>query len=473
MKPMLFAPELWLLFGGLLLFGISLGRASGPKARITALGVAVVALAFSLASVGQKGELFFAVYRIDFFSQVFKVIITAGLCAVLLFTGRMKDIREEVLPEYYLFLLLSTLGLVMLVSSVELLTIFIALELSSYSLYLLVPMRREQKGLRIQMESAAKYILFGVVATGVMLFGMSYLFGLTGTTYLSMLLPRLQPLATQPAALAGIAMVMGGFFFKLGVFPFHFWIPDVYQGAANETTAFIATLPKVGAVALLIRVVNLIAPHGGAVATLLMVLAIGSMFYGNLIALVQKDIKRLLGFSGIAHAGYVLLGLITLKDAGFATAMYYITGYLLMIMACFLVICKVSPDGENVTIDDLSGLYQRAPFLALVLGVAMFALAGIPPFVGFMGKFMLLTGALREGYLALVILAAINTAISIYYYLSVVRVTYTVDPGDRPFVPVDAATGAIGIVLVAAIVYMGVAPARFVEMASQAMHTLF
>ncbi|MEJ2032627.1 MAG: proton-conducting transporter membrane subunit, partial [Deltaproteobacteria bacterium] len=204
MKPMLFAPELWLLFGGLLLFGISLGRASGPKARITALGVAVVALAFSLASVGQKGELFFAVYRIDFFSQVFKVIITAGLCAVLLFTGRMKDIREEVLPEYYLFLLLSTLGLVMLVSSVELLTIFIALELSSYSLYLLVPMRREQKGLRIQMESAAKYILFGVVATGVMLFGMSYLFGLTGTTYLSMLLPRLQPLATQPAALAGI-----------------------------------------------------------------------------------------------------------------------------------------------------------------------------------------------------------------------------------------------------------------------------
>lgn len=473
MKPMLFAPEFWLLFGGLVLFGITLGRAAGRLARYTALVVAVGAVALSLASVGQHGELFYAVYRVDFFSQVFKVIITLGLCAVLLFSGELKDIREEVKPEYYLFLVLSTLGLVLLVSSVELLTIFIALELSSYSLYLLVPMRGEQKGLRAQMEAAAKYVLFGVVATGVMLFGMSYLFGLTGTTYLSQLLPRLQLLATQPAALAGIAMMMGGFFFKLGVFPFHFWIPDVYQGSANETAAFIATLPKLAAVALLIRIVHLVAPQGGAVTTLLMVFAIGSMFYGNLIALVQKDFKRMLGFSGIAHAGYVLLGLITLKEAGYATAMYYITGYLLMILACFLVICKVSPNGENVAIEDLRGLHKRAPLLALILTVGMFALAGIPPFVGFMGKFMLLAGALRQGYLTLVILAAINTAISIYYYLSVVRVTYTSAPEGRPLVRVDVTTGAVGLVLVAAIIGMGVAPAQFLAMATHAMHTLF
>jgi NADH-quinone oxidoreductase subunit N len=473
MKSMLFAPELVLLLGGLLLFGITLGRNAGRLARQATLGVAAVAVLLTLASIGQEGELFFAAYRVDLFSQVFKVIITLGLCAVLLFDGELKDIREEVRPEYYLFLLLSTLGLVLLVSSVELLTIFIALELSSYSLYLLVPMRSERGGLRAQMEAAAKYIIFGVVATGVMLFGMSYLFGLTGTTYLSELLPRLQPLATEPAALAGIAMVMGGFFFKLGVFPFHFWIPDVYQGAANETAAFIATLPKLGAVALLIRLVNLVTPQGEAVTAMLMLLAIGSMFYGNLVALVQKDIKRLLGFSGIAHAGYVLLGLITLKESGYASALYYITGYLVMILACFLVICKVSRDGENLAIEDLSGLHKRAPLLALILAVGMFALAGIPPFVGFMGKFMLLAGALREGYLVLVILAAINTAISIYYYLSVVRVTYTSDPGDRPLVRVDAATGALGVLLIAAIIGMGVAPARFVELASQAMRTLF
>lgn len=470
---MLFAPELWLLFGGLLLFGITLGRASGRLARNTALGVAVVALLLSLASIGQNGELFYAAYRVNFFSQIFKVIITIGVCAVLLFGGDLKDIREQVKPEYYLFLILSTLGLMLLVSSVELLTIFIALELSSYSLYLLIPMRGEQQGLRMQMEAAVKYILFGVVATGVMLFGMSYLFGLTGTTYLSALLPRLRALGADPAALTGIAMVMGGFFFKLGVFPFHFWIPDVYQGAANETAAYVATLPKIAALALLIRIVSLVTPQDGAVTALLMLLAIGSMFYGNLIALVQKDIKRLLGFSGIAHAGYVLLGLITLKEAGYATAMYYITGYLLMTMACFLVICKVSPNGENVTIEDLSGLHKRAPLLALILAVGMFALAGIPPFVGFMGKFMLLAGAFRAGYLTLVILTAINTAISIYYYLSVVRVTYTSDPGDRPLVRVDATTGVVGIALMAAIIGMGVAPTHFVALASQAMHTLF
>ncbi|MDA8165492.1 MAG: NADH-quinone oxidoreductase subunit N, partial [Desulfobacteraceae bacterium] len=423
--------------------------------------------------IGQQGDLFFDAYRVDLFSQLFKVLLTIGLCVVILIGGELKDIRHEVRAEYYLFMLISTLGLVMLVSCVELLTIFIALELSSYSLYLLVPMRGERAGLRAQMESAAKYILFGVVATGVMLFGMSYLFGLTGTTYLSELMPRLLPLATEPAALVGIAMVMGGFFFKLGVFPFHFWIPDVYQGAANETTAYIAAMPKLGAVALLIRIVSLVTPQGEAVTTMLMIFAIGSMFYGNLVALVQKDIKRMLGFSGIAHAGYVLLGLITLKDGGFATSVYYITGYVLMTLACFLVICKVSRDGENVAIEDLSGLHKRAPLLALILAVGMFALAGIPPFVGFMGKFMLLAGALRQGYTLLVILTAINTAISIYYYLSVVRVTYTNDPGDRPLVPVDAGTGVVGLALVAAIIGMGVAPSGFVEFAFQAMRTLF
>jgi NADH-quinone oxidoreductase subunit N len=352
---------------------------------------------------------------------------------------------------------------------VELLAIFVSLELSSYALYLLVPMRDDHTGLREQMEAGIKYILFGVVATGVMLFGMSYLFGLTGTTYLNQLIPAMGPIITSPAAIVGIAMVMGGFFFKLGLFPFHFWLPDVYQGASNETTAFIASVPKLGAVALLIRVATLAAPSAATLVNLLMILAVCSMFYGNLIALVQKDIKRMLAFSGIAHAGYVILGIITLKDTGFATAMYYITGYMLMNLACFLVICNVSPRGENLAISDLTGLYKRAPLLAFTLAVGMFALAGIPPFVGFMGKFMLLAGALREGYLALVILAAINTAISIYYYLSVVRISYCTDPEERPAVTVPPMTQVVSIALVLIIIIMGVMPAAVVDIATAAV----
>jgi len=217
----------------------------------------------------------------------------------------------------------------------------------------------------------------------------------------------------------------------------------------------------------------LVAPEGHVFISVLMVLSICSMFYGNLIALFQTDIKRMLGFSGIAHAGYVLLGIVTLKATGYAAAMYYIFGYVVMNLACFLVISSVSKDGENVNINDLSGLHKRAPLLALTLGVGMFALAGIPPFAGFMGKFMLLTTALNQGYVALVIIAAINTAISIYYYLSVVRVTYSTDPDGLPPVHVDLMTRAASIILMVIIIVLGIAPARLMDLASSAVHTLF
>ncbi|HSR35957.1 MAG TPA: NADH-quinone oxidoreductase subunit N, partial [Desulfurivibrionaceae bacterium] len=346
MNIMLFAPELFLLIGALVLFLLSLGKAGAAKARAATLVIAIGTALSALAGINFEGTLFYNAYQIDFFSQLLKVVLAGGFAVVLLIGRQLKGIADEVRAEYYLFLTMSTLGLVMLVSSVELLTLFVALELSSYSLYLLVPMRDDHTGLRLQMEAGVKYILFGVVATGIMLFGMSYLFGLTGTTYLGELLTRLQPIMAQPAAVVGLAMVMCGFFYKLAVFPFHFWVPDVYQGASNETTAFIASVPKIAAVALLIRMATMIAPGGWPVVNLMVVLAVISMFYGNLVALVQKDIKRMLGFSGIAHAGYVLLGILTLGQTGYAAAMYYIAGYLVMNLACFLVICAVSPKGE-------------------------------------------------------------------------------------------------------------------------------
>jgi len=469
---MLFAPELFLLFGALVLFFLSTGKVGGKKARALTLSLAIINVLVCFACLRQEGVLFFGAYKVDFFSQVLKLLIAMGFSVVLLFSTELKGIDDDVRPEYYLFLLLSTLGLVMLVSSVELLTMFIALELSSYSLYLLVPMRDDHSGLRVQMEAGIKYILFGVVATGVMLFGMSYLFGLTGTTYLVELMPKLQLMMGSPVALIAIAMVMGGFFFKLAVFPFHFWVPDVYQGASNETTAFIASVPKIAAVAMLIRIAALVNAEGQAIVTMLMILAICSMLYGNLVALVQTDIKRMLGFSGIAHAGYVLLGLVTLQESGYVNSFYYIVGYLVMNLAGFLVICKVSEQGENLAIDDLTGLYKRSPLLALTLAVSMFAMAGIPPFVGFMGKFMLLTGAYKSGHLFLVIVAAVNTAISIYYYLSVVRVTYTSPAQERPALVVDGMTRMVSVALVVIIIALGVAPNQLIQLATDAVRAI-
>jgi len=472
MKLMLFAPELLLLLGSLLIFLFSLTDEDGRNAKNTAIAVAVGTAILIFSGLNNNGDLFLGAYRVDLFSQLFKLMISLGVTAVLIFGRELKDITDDIRPEYYLFLLLSALGLMMLVSSIELITLFVALELSSFSLYILVPMRSDQKGLRSQMEAGIKYILFGVTATGIMLYGMSYLFGLTGTTYLVDMLPRLTGLIGEPAAIAGIAMLMCGFLFKLAVFPFHFWVPDVYQGASNETTAFIASVPKLGAVAILIRIVMMAAPEGTALINMMVVLAICSMFYGNLSALVQTDIKRMLGFSGIAHAGYVLLGLMTFKELGYATSMYYIFGYLVMNLACFLVICKVSKSGENVNVKDLTGLHKRSPVLAFTMAVGMLALAGIPPFVGFMGKFMLLAGALKAGQLTLVILAAINTAIAIYYYLSVVKVTYCDNPDGHADLHVDFATKALSVILVIAIIVMGALPTQVLAIATSAVQSI-
>ena len=195
--------------------------------------------------------------------------------------------------------------------------------------------------------------------------------------------------------------------FKLAAFPFNFWVADAYEGAANETTAFLATVPKLAGVALLIRIVSLISPLH-ELAAFLAFMAVCSMFYGNLCALRQTDFKRMMAFSAVAHAGFVLLGILTFRQAGYATAMYYITGYLVMNLACFLVICQVAKTGENVSIASLAGLHKRSPLLAFTMGLSMFALAGIPPFVGFMGEFMLLAGALRAGHLIVVILGAVD-----------------------------------------------------------------
>jgi NADH-quinone oxidoreductase subunit N len=466
---MLFLPELTLLGAGLVLFIFSLGEPGNGKVKTAATVLAALTFLVTLLCLKSEGTLFYEAFRVDFFSQFFKVLIALGTLIVILFSDADAGVRKGTQPEYYLFLFMSVLGLMMLVSSVELIAIFISLELSSFAVYVMVPMRKDSIAKGAQIEAGIKYLLYGVVATGLMLFGMSYLYGLTGSTELIKIAPAMAELYTQPAAVIAILLVLAGFFYKLALFPLHFWVPDIYEGASNETTAFIAVIPKLAAVALLIRIVNLVTGPGQVMANVLGVCAVLSMFYGNLSALVQKDVKRLLGFSGISHAGFVLLGLLTFEITGYGTAMYYITGYLFMNLACFLVICTVSQDGKNVLIEDFSGLHKRSPLLAITLTVGLFALAGIPPFVGFTGKFLLLVGALKAGHLILVILAAINTAIAIYYYLSIVRVTFCTDDEERPDVVVPPLTKGIAIFLMLCIIVMGVLPSQFLEMTSTAI----
>ncbi|MFH2122809.1 MAG: NADH-quinone oxidoreductase subunit N [Pseudomonadota bacterium] len=469
---MQFLPELTLLGASLIIFLISLGKTDAEKIKNVAICLGAAVFAATLVSFSAQGSLFYDSYKIDLYSQVFKCLIAGAMFVVLILGRKLKDIKNSVHPEYYLFLFISVLGLMMLVSSIELLAIFVSLELSSFAVYIMVPMRDDSGNCRFQMEAGIKYLLFGVTATGFMLFGMSYMFGLTGSTQLSVVMEKLSLMYTHPAAIIAIMMVLAGFFYKLALFPFHFWVPDVYEGASNETTAFIASVPKLAAVALLIRIVSMVNGEGQSIVNILMVCAVLSMFYGNLSALVQTDIKRMLGFSGIAHAGFVLLGILTFQLNGYANALYYIIGYVVMNLACFLVICSVSHNGENIQISDLNGLHKRSPLLALTLAVALFALAGIPPFVGFMGKFMLLTGALKQGYLVLVILAAINTAIAIFYYLSVVRVTFCSDPDNNSPVISGIFTNATSILLLLIIVIMGVAPQGFITFATSAVQSI-
>ncbi len=464
---MAFLPELVLLLGALALFVVSLGEGRAHTARHLALGLGVAALLAAAAALPSRGVLFDGAYQVDGFSQWLKLVLTLGYLLVVLQSGELPDIPVEVRPEYHLFLALSVSGLVMLVSCVDVLTLVVALELASLPLYFLVAMRRERAGQRIQMESAIKYLLFGVTANGLMFFGLSYLFGLTGTTALPEMIARLRG-DVSAAAGVGLVLTFCGLFYKLAIFPFHFWTPDVYQGASNETTGFVASLPKLGAVAVFVRFAALAAPEQRLLPGLFTALALGSMFYGNLIALAQTDLKRLLGFSGIAHAGYALVGFVALNQAGYTAALYYMVAYLFMALACFAVFSLLAPHGANLTLGDLAGLHRRSPLLAVTLGVGVFGLAGLPPFAGFMGKLALLTAAWQRGHHALVILTLINAAIAIYYYLALFREAFFRDAPDPAAPPLRLSGSArlLCLTLLTAILALGVVPGRFIQTVS-------
>jgi len=471
MNWILFLPELYLFLMTAVFFAISLS--ARPHSRmdfLAALGMAATGVMITTGTVGLQGTLFSGVYRADLFSQVFKVLLMIGLFLVISLCSELKGIRENRHPEFYLLLSVCTLGMMVLVSSVELLTLYVALELTSYSLYILVALR---KGGGLQREAGIKYFLLGASTSALMLFGLACLFGASHTTYVVDLIQTLPELIHTPMAFIGLLLTLCGFFFKLALFPFHVWAPTVYQGAANQVTAYIATASKVAAIAILIRLVALTGGTNLNLAHVLIALSLLSMTLGNLVAIIQKDFKRLLAYSAIAHAGYVLIGILSMSESGYASAIFYAAAYLLMNFTCFLVLTKVAHDGRDPAVADLAGLHRRSPLLAMALMLGIFGLGGIPPTIGFTGKFMVFTAAMKKGYFFLVFLGMINVVISLYYYALVVKAVYLLKPEkELPRIRLSMSVRWLTVFLVIAIVGGGLFPGRLYELAIDAAKAL-
>lgn len=471
MKWVLYLPELYLIGVAVVFFCGSLRPKVEPRAmhRMAVILFAGGVVA-ALAAVCQEGSLFFDTYRVDLFSQLFKVLLSLGTFWVALSCSELRGVDDRQHPEFYMLIALCTLGMMMLVSAVELLTIYVSIELSSYSLYLLVPMRRRSD---LFVETGIKYFMTGVTASAIMIFGMSFIFGMTHSTYVSDIMARLPSVIHQPAAVIGLVLTLSGFFFKQALFPFHSWAPDVYQGAANQVTTYIATASKLAAAAMVIRFVGFAGTDNPFLINVLVALSVLSMTFGNLVALVQKDIKRLLAYSSIAHAGYIMIGVLTMSDRGYSSAIYYALSYLVMNYAIFMVIMKIASDGRNLQIKELAGLHKRSPILAMTLMLGLFGLAGIPPTVGFTGKFLVFAAALEKGYLILVVIGMINATISLYYYLIVIGAAYLLEPATPyPPVHVDRWTKSMSIALVVVMIYLGLFPDQFVALTEAAAQSL-
>ncbi len=462
----LFAPEFCLLAGALLAFvctafGVSL-RASWALSTLAAIATVATSAVFLSA----EGEPFFpGIYRVDAFSQVFKLGIAIALALSVAISGRQASTRAHARVDTHFFLYMSAFGMMMLVSATELLTLYVALELSAYGLYILAATGKEE---RMGSEASAKYVLFGAAASAVSLYGISMIYGATQTTYVAEILTA----APSAFMIAGVVLTLLGLLFKLAAFPVHAWAPDVYQGAPHESALFLASASKVAAVGVLLRVMAMAVPEVEQLSIVLIIISVASMTLGNLAALVQTDFKRLLGFSAVAHAGYILMGMLTFTELGAAASIFYVLTYVPIVFCAFLVVSAVSDSGKNPSIKDLGGLYKRSPFLAFVLLAAMFGLAGIPPTPGLAGKWFLFSAAIDGGYLWLVVVAALNATISLYYYLLVVKEAYLSPPDSRPDILLSPAYKVAGLIGLALIFFTGFYPAPVWELARGAAQAI-
>jgi NADH-quinone oxidoreductase subunit N len=387
---------------------------------------------------GLEGLAFSDTYIRDALSNVLKIAIFLINIAVLMYSTSYLKARELFKGEYYVLAVFATLGMSVMVSAHHFLTLYLGLELMSLCLYAMVAMHRDSK---VATEAAMKYFILGALASGMLLYGMSIIYGVTGSLSISAVAAAIQTGSLDNTVLSfGLVFLVIGVGFKLGAVPFHMWLPDVYQGAPTAMTLFIATTPKLAAFAMMIR---LLVEGLGDIQQywqdMLIMLSVLSVILGNVVAISQTNLKRMLAYSTISHVGFILLGIISGTEAGYAGSLFYALTYTLMTLAAFGMIILMSRRGfEAEEISDYKGLSQRHPWFALMMLIVMFSMAGIPPLVGFYAKLAVIKSIVDVELMSVAILVVLMSVIGAFYYLRVIKVMYF-DKADEAY-EIDAPT---------------------------------
>ena len=469
-----FTTEIVILSGifSLLVLDLFFLKKKEPSERSKIIGTVaslfVIAATLSLLRSAHTVHALGGMWVLDPLVIFFKGVILAITFVTLLLS--MEEIFTPHVSEYYAMILFAALGMLFLISSEELVMIYVALELLSVSLYILTALHR---GVERSQEAAVKYFLFGALSSSFLYFGASYLYGLSGATNLTLLGEYLRtlsmPLGPEQSLLwVAVAFILVGLGFKLAVVPFHLWAPDAYEGAPTPVTAYISTGSKLASFFILIKILLIsLSPMGGTPLSgrfeggwesILAVIACLSMTLGNLVAMTQKNLKRLLAYSSIAHAGYILVGVVAATKMGIASVFYYLTIYAFTNLGAFGVITAISAKVGGDDLSDFSGLGRRSPPLASFMVIFILSLAGIPPLAGFFGKFYVFLSAVGRdpkgyGLMWLVAVGVANSALSLYYYLKILKQMYIIEPTDQT--PLKASRPLMAALAVSALVVIG------------------
>ena len=472
-------PELWV--GGLalmILFSDLAWKGSGHRTigLLTAIGL-IPLVPILLQHSGSEIQLFHGMYRVDALSRLFKEIFTVTAIFVLLMTRETSRNLPHGHGEFYLLILMATLGMFFVASSGNFLMLFVSLELVTLSFYVMTAYLKTDPR---SLEAGLKYLILGSIASSFFLYGIAFLYGSTGSIQFSEVRAAIAQAGLLPTELVfALIMILGAVAFKAGVVPFHLWIPDVYEGAPTPVTAFLSVGSKSAGMLVALRILHeLFLPANFQWAALLACIAGVTILYGNLSAIPQKNIKRLLGYSSIGHAGYLLIGIATANTLGSTGVNFYLMSYLFTNLAVFLVVTTFFSHVGSDEMRDYAGLSRRSPFLAAAMFLALLSLAGVPPLAGFFGKFILLMSAvsvspLWEGYLWLAVIGAAAVVISLYYYLLLVKTMYVDLPNDPSPIPVSLSMRFSLIVCMVGMVGIGCWQAPFLQFAFSSIKGFF
>jgi NADH-quinone oxidoreductase subunit N len=412
---------------------------------------------------------FQAMFVSDPMSQVLKVAVLLAVAVTLVYSRLYLQAREMLRGEFLCLALFATLGMLVMISAHHFLTLYLGLELLALSLYAMVALQRDSVR---ATEAAMKYFVLGALASGMLLYGMSMLYGATGSLDIARVASALgTPYASQSLAVFGLVFVVAGIAFKLGAVPFHMWIPDVYHGAATPTTLFIGAAPKIAAFAFVMRLLaQALGGMGADWQMMLAILAAASIGLGNLVAIAQTNLKRMLAYSTISHMGFLLLGILSGTDNGYSSAMFYVLTYVLMTLGAFGMILLLSRVGfEAEELDDFKGLNRRSRWYAFVMLVIAFSLAGIPPAVGFLAKLAVLQAAWESGFAWLVVFAVLMSVVGAFYYLRLVKLMYMDEPAGEITIAGRADMRVLLSVNALAVLGLGIVPAPLMDLCARAI----